>query len=87
MQAKILTQRDGPGVGWLPRQRVASMLKNGELVEKAAADPGEPTVSSVAWRDGRAGRALQRWLEQLRQPRLARRLVRGGMVAPGARDT
>ncbi|CAG9233112.1 hypothetical protein PSAB6_60035 [Paraburkholderia sabiae] len=46
MQAKILTQRDGLGVGWLPRQRVASMLKNGELVERPAADPGEPTVSS-----------------------------------------
>jgi len=34
----------------------------------------------VAWRSeaaGREGRALQWWLERLRQPRLAKRLVQG----------
>ncbi|WP_160107260.1 LysR family transcriptional regulator [Pseudomonas izuensis] len=77
MQAKILAQREGLGIGWLPRQRVASLLENGELVEKATVDPREPTVSYVAWRGDREGRALQWWLEQLRQPRLARRLIQG----------
>lgn len=77
MRAKILSQRDGLGVGWLPRQRVATLLKQGELIEKATADPREPNVLYVAWRGDHEGRALQWWLEQLRQPRLAKRLVRG----------
>ncbi|SEB11338.1 LysR family transcriptional regulator [Paraburkholderia sartisoli] len=77
MRAKILAQRDALGVGWLPRYRVASLLARGELVEKATADPREPNVLYVAWRGDHEGRALQWWLEQLRQPRLAQRLVRG----------
>ncbi|HEV3424797.1 MAG TPA: LysR family transcriptional regulator [Paraburkholderia sp.] len=77
MRAKILAQRDGLGVGWLPRHRVAALLKRGELVEKTTTDPREPNVLYVAWRSDQEGRALQWWLEQLRQPRLARRLVQG----------
>lgn len=77
MRAKILAQRDALGVGWLPRYRVASLLERGELVEKATTDPREPNVLYVAWRGDHEGRALQWWLEQLRQPRLAQRLVRG----------
>ncbi|OLL32563.1 LysR family transcriptional regulator [Burkholderia sp. SRS-W-2-2016] len=77
MRAKILAQRDGLGVGWLPRERVASLLERGELVEKRTADPREPNVLYVAWRGDQEGRALTWWLEQLRQPRLAQRLVRG----------
>ncbi|MBN3752708.1 LysR family transcriptional regulator [Paraburkholderia sp. Tr-20389] len=77
MRAKILAQRDGLGVGWLPRQRVASLLKRGELVEKDTADPREPNVLYVAWRGDQEGRALTWWLDQLRAPRLAERLVQG----------
>jgi DNA-binding transcriptional LysR family regulator len=77
MRAKILAQREGLGVGWLPRHRVAGLLKRGELVEKTTADPREPNVLYVAWRGDQEGRALQWWLEQLRQPRLAKRLVQG----------
>lgn len=77
MRAKILAQRDGLGVGWVPRQRVAGLLKRGELVEKATTDPREPNVLYVAWRGDQEGRALQWWLDQLRQPRLAKRLVQG----------
>jgi DNA-binding transcriptional LysR family regulator len=77
MRAKALAQRGGLGVGWLPRQRVASLLASGELVEKTTADPREPNVLYVAWRGDHEGRALKWWLEQLRQPRLAERLVQG----------
>jgi DNA-binding transcriptional LysR family regulator len=77
MRAKILAQRDGLGVGWLPRQRVGALLERGELIEKATTDPREPNVLYVAWRGDHEGRALQWWLEQLRQPRLAKRLVQG----------
>lgn len=77
MRAKILSQRDGLGIGWLPRQRVAALLKRGELVEKRVADAREPNTLYVAWRGDQQGRALAWWLDQLRQPRLAKRLVQG----------
>ncbi|SPB18880.1 LysR family transcriptional regulator [Caballeronia novacaledonica] len=77
MRAKILAQRQGLGTGWVPRHRVQTLLARGELVEKETADPREPNVLYVAWRGDHEGRALQWWTEQLRQPRLARRLVEG----------
>ena len=77
MRAKILAQRDGMGIGWLPKRRIASLLKRGDLVEKNTVDPREPNVLYVAWHGDHEGRALQWWLEQLRQPRLARRLLQG----------
>ncbi|VWC01385.1 LysR family transcriptional regulator [Burkholderia pseudomultivorans] len=77
MRAKILAQRDGLGVGWVPRGRVASLLARGELVEKRTAESRGPNVLYVAWRGERDGRALQWWLERLREPRLAQRLLDG----------
>ena len=77
MRAKILAQRDGLGVGWLPRQRVAGLLASGALIEKRMADPREPNTLYVAWRGDQSGRALAWWLEQFKQPRLAKRLVQG----------
>ncbi len=77
MLAKIHAQREGLGVGWLPRERVRSLLKSGALVEKRMADPREPNTLYVAWRGDHEGRALAWWLDQLRQPRLTARLVNG----------
>lgn len=77
MRAKVLAQRDGLGVGWLPRHRASALLKSGALLEKAMADPREPNVLYAAWRGDHDGRALAWWLEQIRQPRLARRLIDG----------
>jgi DNA-binding transcriptional LysR family regulator len=77
MHEKILAQRDGLGVGWVPRGRVASLLKRGELIEMRTADPREPNILYVGWRGDHAGRALDWWLEKLRQKRLAEFLVRG----------
>ncbi|HEY8681749.1 MAG TPA: LysR substrate-binding domain-containing protein [Rhodanobacter sp.] len=77
MRAKILAQCDGLGVGWLPRHRVGALLKHGQLVEKRMTDPREPNTLYVAWRSDHEGRALDWWLQQLRQPRLARRLIQG----------
>ncbi|MGH8491605.1 MAG: LysR family transcriptional regulator [Moraxellaceae bacterium] len=77
MREKIQAQRAGLGVGWLPRTRVASLLERGDLVEKKMADPREPNTLYVAWRGDHEGRALQWWLEQLKQPRLAAALVNG----------
>ncbi|MGO4220565.1 LysR family transcriptional regulator [Lysobacter sp. TAF61] len=77
MRAKIQAQHEGLGVGWLPRQRIAGLLKRGELVERKTDDPREPNTLYVAWRGDHQGRALEWWLEQFRQERLARRLVQG----------
>ncbi len=81
MQAKILAQHDGLGVGWLPRHRVSALLNAGALVEKAMADPREPNVLFAAWRGDHEGRALAWWLEQIRQKRLAQRLIDGVPIA------
>lgn len=77
MRAKIEAQRQGLGIGWLPRDRVTSLLDTGELVEKEMSDPREPNQLFVAWRSDHEGRALDWWLEQLKDKRLASRLVRG----------
>jgi DNA-binding transcriptional LysR family regulator len=77
MHAKILAQRDGLGLGWLPRHRVTSLLKNGQLLEKQMADPREPNILYVGWRGEDEGRALKWWLEKLKQPYIATRLVNG----------
>jgi DNA-binding transcriptional LysR family regulator len=77
MRTKILAQCEGLGVGWLPRQRVASLIAGGDLVELTTADPREPNVLYVAWRGDHQGRALDWWIEQLAQPRLAKKLVQG----------
>lgn len=77
MHAKILAQRDGFGVGWLPRHRVASLLERGELVEMKTADPREPNTLYAAWRGDQEGRALQWWTEQMKHPRLTKRIVTG----------
>lgn len=77
MHAKIQAQCEGLGVGWLPRDRVAGLLKRGDLVEKKMADPREPNLLYVAWRGDHQGRALEWWLAQLQNKRLASRLVKG----------
>lgn len=77
MAAKIAAQRAGLAVGWLPRHRVSSLISSGELVEKKTADPREPNTLYVAWRGEHTGKALDWWVERLREPRLKKRLVHG----------
>jgi len=77
MHAKVRAQCAGLGVGWLPRERAAGLLAHGELVEKRVANPREPNLPYVAWRGDHQGKALDWWLAQLKQERLAARLVKG----------
>jgi DNA-binding transcriptional LysR family regulator len=77
MHEKILAQRDGLGVGWLPRTRIASLVKRGELVEMRTADPREPNTLYAGWRGDHEGRAMDWWLEKFKQKRLADFLVSG----------
>ena len=73
-------QRAGLGVGWLPRQRILPLLERGELVEKETTAPREPNILYVGWLGDHQGRAMEWWLEQLRQPSLAARLVHPNLV-------
>ena len=47
------------------------------MVEKKTVDPREPNLLYVAWRGDHQGRAMEWWLTQLQNKRLASRLVRG----------
>lgn len=87
MSAKIQAQREALGVGWLPRDRVAGLLKRGDLVEKTMEDPREPNLLYVAWRGEHQGRALDWWLAQMKNKRLAARLVKGIDVTARMRGT
>jgi DNA-binding transcriptional LysR family regulator len=80
MSAKIAAQRAGLAVGWLPRHRSSSLISSGELVEKVTADPREPNTLYVAWRGAHTGKALDWWVDRLREPRLKKRLVNGLVV-------
>lgn len=77
MAAKIAVQRAGLAVGWLPRFRVSALLSSGALVEKKTEDPREPNTLYVAWRGEHTGKALDWWVQRLREPRLMKRLVNG----------
>jgi DNA-binding transcriptional LysR family regulator len=77
MRAKVLAQREGLGVGWLPVHRIGGLLERGELVVKQVDKQREPNTLYAAWRTAQPGRALQWWLGQLRQPALATRLLQG----------
>lgn len=77
MRAKILAQREGMGVGWLPRQRIGSLLERGELIEKSTAHPREPNVLYAGWRGDQEARAMKWWIDRIKEKRLAERLVNG----------
>jgi DNA-binding transcriptional LysR family regulator len=77
MRAKILAQREGLGVGWLPAKRVQSLVRRGDLVVKRLAQPREPNLLYAAWQGSAHGRALQWWLERFQDPRLSGKLLEG----------
>jgi DNA-binding transcriptional LysR family regulator len=77
MALKIAAQREGLGVGWLPRQRVASLLNKRELIEVPMANPREPNTLYIGWRGDQSGQALAWWLRKLENPRLVERLLHG----------
>lgn len=77
MKAKAHAQCEALGIGWLPKARVSSLIASGELVVKETVEQREPNTLYAAWRGDHEGRALRWWVEQLKQPRLAKRLVQG----------
>lgn len=77
MRAKLQAQREGLGVGWLPKSIASPFANPANCVEMRAADPREPNTLYIGWRGDHEGRALDWWVEQVKQPKLASRLVRG----------
>ncbi|MCY0857912.1 LysR substrate-binding domain-containing protein [Cupriavidus sp. D39] len=70
MRAKILAQREGLGVGWLPRHRVASLLKRGNWwrsTRPIRASPircmwrGAATMRAARWNGGWTSFASRGW--------------------------
>jgi hypothetical protein len=59
-------QREGPNIGWLPKQRIESVLARGDFIEKRLAEPCEPNTLYVGWRGDNEGRALSWWPVALR---------------------
>lgn len=77
MRAKAHAQCEGLGIGWLPKARVSSLISSGALLLKETVEQREPNTLYAAWRGDQEGRAMRWWVEQLKQPRLAKRLVQG----------
>lgn len=67
MEHKIAAQRAGLGAGFLPLNRVASLLRNGALIELETEFPFPPSKLYIAWRSGSKGKALNWFIDRLTQ--------------------
>lgn len=65
MDAKILAQMQGLGVGYLPRHRIRHLLKNGMLVERQVERLKTKAQLKVAWRTDSNSKILAWLLEKL----------------------
>ena len=66
MDAKILAQVQGVGVGYLPRHRILNLLKEGRLVEKTVTEQLKDKVYlKTAWRTDAHNQAMDWFLEEL----------------------
>lgn len=68
MAAKIEAQRQGLGVGYLPRHLARQELEAGHLIAKQVEAPKPEAQLFIAWRSSHKGMALQWWTEQLGKP-------------------
>ena len=65
MANKIEAQRQGLGVGYLPRRQVADYLESGELIELALEQPRTALTLNLAHRSDDRGRALKWFVRRL----------------------
>lgn len=63
MQAKIDAQKQGLGIGFLPRHLVTEELARGELIAKACSIPRDKAPVYLAWQKHSQGQALS-WFSQ-----------------------
>lgn len=65
LEWKLALHRAGTGVGWAPAHQVADDLAAGRLVALTPREPRPVEATSIAWRRGARGRALQWFRERL----------------------
>ncbi|MFN7570838.1 MAG: LysR substrate-binding domain-containing protein [Betaproteobacteria bacterium] len=77
IEAKIAAQIAGLGVGFVPEPLARAAIAAGQLVVKRTehARGGQTSPLHVAWRTDARGKALDWWLEELKQPAVQRALV------------
>jgi len=76
MDCKLNAQRDGLGVGFVPRNLVAQDLADGHLVERTATTAVAPVHLSLAWRDQQIGEVMRWFLRQFEDTELCSTLLR-----------
>ena len=67
----------GVGCGFVPRRVAEPLVQQGRLAVLDVDARHPPSRSTLAWRSGEAGRALQWWIDQLTQPGSAETLFHG----------
>jgi len=77
MQAKIAAQVRGLGVGYLPLHLISSELRNNQLIIKKIEKEKPSANLSLAWRIHEAGKAVEWFLEKLKNPKIVRFLLEG----------
>lgn len=76
MEAKILAQVQGLGVGYLPRHRIKDLLKNGSLIERSVlAHQKSNTHLKIAWRSDMQSAILDWFLAELNKDEVKNRLL------------
>lgn len=65
MNAKLVAQRQGIGVGFLPQHLAAPYLKDGSLIQKECAIPRPNQDLFIAWNKGQQGKALSWFIDKL----------------------
>ena len=65
MQAKIAAQKQGLGIGFLPRHLISNELARGELIAKASSIPRDKLPLYLAWHKQSQGQALNWFSEHL----------------------
>ncbi|MFN7086352.1 MAG: LysR family transcriptional regulator [Burkholderiales bacterium] len=68
LEAKVMAQRMGLGVGNLPRPLAKREAAAGRLLIKQTEEPKLSAQLSLAWRSGHQGKALQWFTKRLQQP-------------------
>lgn len=65
MQAKIDAQKQGLGIGFLPRHLIADELARGELIAKVSSIPRQRIPLYIAWHKQSQGQAISWFSQQL----------------------
>jgi DNA-binding transcriptional LysR family regulator len=74
MRTKYQYQLAGVGFGFLPEFAAREAIKSGALVAKEVEEPRVPEPLYLAWRTGEDGKALNWWIEKMKNPSLLEKL-------------